>query len=255
MAASPSSNPKHAGDDRNLVPPDGSTALSFEDKVHEFWQKNQNLVLGTCAAVVLAILAKGGWDYMQRQKDLNIEGAYAAATTTEQLKRFAAEHGSHTLGAIAELRIADEAYAGGKSADAIAGYDRVIAMLQEGPLADRARLGRALAMLQGARTADGTAELQKLSADGKQLNAVRAEAAYHLASLAATAGNATEVQRLSEQLMQIDPTSPWASRAMMLRASMPAAAGPASTPGITLPAAEQGQDEAPKIELKLPGKQ
>lgn len=253
MAATSPSNPKSAGDDRNPVPQDGSAALSFEDKVHEFWRTNQNLVLGTCAVVVLAILAKGGWDYMQRQKDLNIGAAYAAATSTEQLKRFAEENRSHPLGAVAELRVADEAYAGGKSADAIAGYDRVIAMLEDGPLADRARLGRALAMIQGARTADGTAELQKLSNDVKQLKAVRAEAAYHLASLAATSGNATEVQTLAEQLMQIDPTSPWASRAMMLRASMPAAAGPAPSPGVTIPSTADGQADAPKIELKLPG--
>ena len=123
MAATPPSNPKSAGDDRKLVSPAGGAALSFEEKVHEFWKRNQNLVLGTCAAVVLAILAKGGWDHLQRQNHLRIGGAYAAATTTEQLKSFAAEHRNHPLGAIAELRIADEAYAGGKSTDAIAGYD------------------------------------------------------------------------------------------------------------------------------------
>src|SRR5688572_4825720 len=113
------STPTPAGDDRNLVAVDATTAISFEDKLQLFWKRNRTMVLGLCVAIVIVILAKGGWDYYARQKDLDIEKAYASATSTEQLKAFIAAQPNHVLGGIAQLRIADEAYAAGKSDDAI----------------------------------------------------------------------------------------------------------------------------------------
>jgi len=50
------------------------------------------------------------------------------------------------------------------------------------------------------------------------------------------------VQKYSDQLMQLDPSGPWTQRALMLRASLPAAPAPAkadvpaSGVQITLPA-------------------
>ncbi len=253
MAATPPSDPKHAGDDRNLVAVNEATALSFEDKVNLVWQKNRPLVIGACLAVIVFILGKGAWDYLARQRELDVERDYAAATTPEQLKSFAATHSGHTLGAIAQLRIADEAYAAGKSADGLAGYDKALTMLKDPPLVGRARIGRAMAKVQAGKAAEGSEELKQLANDANQLKAVRTEAAYHLASLAAEAGNSTEVQKLSDQLMQIDPTSPWVSRAMSLRASMPVTAAPAAVnaPAGTTPPASG--NESPKVEVKLPG--
>ena len=71
--------------------------------------------------------------------------------------------------------------------------------------------------------------------------APRAEAAFHLASLAVEAKDANEAQRLVDQLMQIDVSSPWTQQAMMLRASLPATPAPAAAP-------------AAAAEVKLPGK-
>ena len=45
---------------------------------------------------------------LAEQKELEIEKAFAAATTTEQLKAFAAGNSGHSLAGIAQLRIADE---------------------------------------------------------------------------------------------------------------------------------------------------
>src|SRR5688500_5386726 len=100
------STPNPAGDDRNLVAVDATTAVTFEHKLHLFWKLNRTVVFVVCIAIAVAIVAKGGWDYSARQKDLDIEKAYAAATTTEQLKAFLAAHPTHTLGGIAQLRIA-----------------------------------------------------------------------------------------------------------------------------------------------------
>ena len=244
--ATPAS-PKSAGDDRNLVAVDATTALTFEDKLELFWKKNRNLVLGACGLVLVGIVAKEGWNYLAKQKELEIGKSYAAATTPEQLKTFAAAHGSHSLGGIALLRIADDAYKAGKAADAAAGYDKALGVLKDGPLAARAQLGRALSKVQSGKAADGAGELKKLADDAKQSKPVRTEAAYHLTSLAVEAANATDAQKYVDQLMQIDPASPWTQRAMSVRASMPA------TP-TAIPAAPKADETAPGVQIKIPGK-
>jgi hypothetical protein len=219
-------------DDRNLVPTGPATA-TFEDKANAFWEKNRGLLIGLCVAVVVLLVGKGAWDHLAAQKELEIEQKFAAATTSEQLKAFAAANSGHSLAGIAYLRIADEAYTAGKGADAVAAYEQAAGLIKSGPLASRAQLGRALAKVQAGKGTEATAELKQLAGDANQAKSLRAEASYHLASLAAEARNADEVQKLSDQIMQLDPTSAWAARAMALRSSLPApAAAPAAkTPG------------------------
>lgn len=255
--ATPSS-PSRAGDDRNLVAVDATTAVTFEDKIGLFWKNNRTTVLALCALIVAGIVGKGLWDYLARAKEADIGKAYAAATTTEQLKSFSAAHTGHTLAGIAHLRMADEAYTAGKSADAIAGYDKAAAVLKTGPLAVRAKMGRALAKVLAGKTAEATAELRQVADDANQFKSVRAEAAYHLTGLAVEAGNAVEAQKLVDQLMQIDPDpqKSWTQRAMMLRATLPATPAPAvAVPAPGAPAGEK-KDEAtaPVLQLNLPGK-
>jgi hypothetical protein len=244
------STPSPAGDDRNLVSVDATPAVTFEDKLHVFWKKNRNVVIGLCIAVVLVILGRGVWHHFARQKELEIEKAYAAATTGEQWKAFSAAHSGHPLGGIAQLRIADEAYVAGKSADAIAAYDRAIAVLKNGPLASRARLGRAIAKAQAGNAAEASSELKQIADDTNQFKAIRAEAAYHLTGLAVEAGNATEAQKYVDQLNQIDPMGAWAQRASMLRATLPATPLPAA---VAAPATDLKKDE-PSVKLNVPTK-
>lgn len=256
MAANPSSNSKTpAAENVGGAQP----ALTFEEKLHQFWQTNRAAVLGLCALVLLVVIGKGWWEISQRRKERQIESAYAAATTPEQLSAFAAEHPSHELAAIAELRIADEAYSNGKAADALAGYEKACAILKDGPLATRAQLGRALAAIQAGKTSEGTEALKKITNDATALNASRAQAAYQLAALAADAGNGDEARKYIEQVNQIDPASSWARRGMMLQASLPIAVGPAAapatpaaTPSATPAAAKDAA--APSVKLNLPKK-
>src|SRR5471032_582431 len=140
--ATPSSS-KPAGDDRNLVAVDAATATSFEEKLHLFWRKNGTAVLTLVGLVLVGILAKGGWDYLGAQKELDVEKDYAASTTPEARKAFAAAHPEHVLGGIALLRDADDAYAAGKFTDALAGYTKTLTVIKDGPLAARAQLGAA----------------------------------------------------------------------------------------------------------------
>lgn len=246
--ATPSA-PQPAGDDRKLVSVDENyIAPSFEDKLNLFWKKNGTAVLVLCGLVLVGILAKGGWEYLQGQKEEEIQKAYAAATTSEQLKTFAAANSEHALAGIAQLRLADEAYTAGKFADAVTGYDKAFTSLKTGPLASRAQRGRALAKIESGKAAEAIADLKAIAADTTQAKGARAEAAYHLTSYAAETANAADVQKYSDQLMQLDPSGPWTQRALMLRAAVPAAA--AATPA---PAAA-GAAPAGGSPIKLPGK-
>jgi predicted negative regulator of RcsB-dependent stress response len=235
--ATPSA-PKSAGDDRNLVAVDENyVALTFEDRLRIYWKKNGKSMLALVVLVLLAILAKGFWDYRAGQKELELQRDYTAATTPEQLKAFASAHSGHVLSGVARLRLADGDYAAGKSTEAISGYADALAALKTGPLASRAKLGLAMAQLQGGKAAEGEAGLKQLASDATETKATRVEAAYQLASLASVAGKSDDVKKYSDQVMQIDPTSPWLQRALMLRMSQPMTAAPTSaTPAVKFPA-------------------
>lgn len=211
--------PKSVGARKAASADDEPVELSFEDRLREFWEKNSSAVTGVFLVILLAVLAKGGWQYFSAQQERQVEQAYAAAATTEQLKGFIAANPRHSLAAVAELRIADEAYQAGKFADAITYYDQAASSFKTGPLASRARLGLAIAKLEGGHTAEGDAALKAFAADPAEVKAFRAEAMFHLAGVAAEANNAADVKKYSGDLMALDPTSVWTQRALQLRAA------------------------------------
>lgn len=237
--ATPSA-PQTPGDNRKYVAVDENyVALTFEDHLRIFWKKNGKSIMALVVVVLLGILGKGLWDYSQAQKELEIGRAYAAATTAAQLKAFASSHSGHALAGIARLQVADEDYAAGRSTEAIYGYEDAASALKTGPLASRARLGLAMAKIQGGKSAEGEAALKQLLSDNTEAKATRVEAGYQLASLAQVAGRADDVKKYSDQIMAIDPTSSWLQRALLLRASLPAAtpaAAGSGAPAVKFPA-------------------
>ena len=245
MSTTPHSAPSpSAGDDRNLVSVDENyLAPTFEDRLRLFWEKNSRAVLAGCGLVLGVILVKGGYEIYVSQRNKAVAADYAAATTDAQLKSFVAGHGDHVLGGLAQLRLADQAYAAGNYTEARSAYDKASGILGKTAFGQRARLGAAVSAVQSGAAAEGEAALKQISADLALEKLVRAEASYDLASLAAAAGNAAEAIRLIEQTTTIDPEGQWADRASMLRATLPAAAQPAA------PAAKAA-DPAPAVSFK-----
>lgn len=217
------------------TPTPGAPAVANPDEVLiGFWEKNREILVVACLLVLAAILGRSGWQYFQNEKELGVEKEYAEASTPEQLRAFVEAHSGHSLAGVAELRVADAAYQSGQNADALAAYDRAAALLKTGILAARAQLGGAMIKLQTGQAADGIATLHQLADDTKGFPNIRAEATYHLASLAAEAGRADETRQLSTQLMQIDPSSPWTQRVFALQEKLPP---PAAPPAGSAPAA------------------
>ena len=77
----------------------------------------------------------------------------------------------------------------------------------------------------------GETTLKALQADTTATATLRAEAAYHLATLAHQAGRTDEAKQLLDEVTKIDATGLWAQRAFGLRAQIELAnpAAPANT--------------------------
>jgi len=237
----PESSPV-SGEATNITP-------SFEDKLQMFWDRNRKGLVLLAIAILIAITVKGAMDYLAGQKELSVQRDYAKATTNAQLKSFAAANDGHELTGVAWLQVADAAYATGQSADAVTGYQKAGSNLMPGSIADRAKLGLAMAQIQAGQTAEGTAGLKLVANTASAMSGVRTEAAYHLARLAHNAHQAAEVKQFSDLILQIDPTSPWAQRAMGLRTVEVATA---TTPDTTATAPAKADDSV--IKLNLGGK-
>jgi len=216
--------PTPAPSDPNVAP----APVSVEDSLRRIWEKNGTFISAVCVAIILVIIAKGGWDYIVARKEVETRRDYATCTTAEAYRAFAASHPGHPLAAMAELNVADDAYGSGHFGDAAADYEKAAADLPPSPFRARARLGQAMALALSGKTSDAQTDLSQILNDSSLLNAYRCEAGYHLAALAAAGNRPAEVDKLSEQLMQIDPTNPFVERTQQLRAEMPA--GPASAP-------------------------
>ena len=223
---------------------------SFAEKLHQFWQRNSSAIQIGCGLVLVGIFVRGGYEYYAKQHEMGIEREFALAGTHDQLETFAAAHEGHSLAGVAWLTLGDDAVKAGNYAEAMANYDKALPVLKDNPLAGRIKLGAAMARLLSGKTAEGESALNQIADDANQLKGLRVEAAYQLASNAAEAGKGEDVQKYTAKLMQIDSTSEWAQRAMMLRASMPVAveAPPAA------PAAPPAAAPAGGISIKIPGK-
>jgi predicted negative regulator of RcsB-dependent stress response len=234
-------DPKAPSNDPATTPEAGvPIGPSFEDRLREFWEKNSKAIYAVCAVVLLAILARGAYQYYEREKEAEIQADYAAATTPEKLKSFISANPEHSLAAAAALTLGDDAYRAGNYAEAATQYQRAADVLKSGPLAGRARLGLAMAKIGQGQTADGEEKLKQLANDVAVLKAQRSEAAYHLASMALEAGRTEDATKYLELAASVDQSGIWAQRAMGLRATLPA---PATAPTAVT---------APEVSVKAP---
>ncbi|MFT3783129.1 MAG: hypothetical protein QM790_14065 [Nibricoccus sp.] len=206
------------------------TAPSGEHHFQKFWEKNARTIYLICSIVLLVIVARGAYDWYVRSKDANVGKEFAAASTPEKLKAFAAKNSGHVLAAVAKLQIADNSYQTGNYAQAVADYQAAADALKGNVLVGRARLGVASAKMRAGQTADAESQLNLIANDASLLKTVRAEAAYQLASSAAAAGRTDDAHKFLEQLTKIEPSGVWAQRGMMLRFTLPAPSAPLAAP-------------------------
>jgi hypothetical protein len=209
--------------------------LLHEHQLKQLWDRYGSLLYMACGAVAIGILGKGGWDYLNAQKELGIQKEFAQCVSTDSFRSFAANHPGHPLTGAAELTVADNSYTAGRYAEAQGAYTSAIADLPKGPIQARAMVGLAMCQVLTGDTSDAEAGLRKLMNDTGIVKTIRCEAGYHLAVLMLGTGRGAEVQGLAEQLLRIDPSSPFAERAFSIRPAVAAPAVQPAIPGLTAP--------------------
>lgn len=218
--------------------------LPSEEELHGLWLKYRNYLFVCCAVVVLAILAQGVYKGLMARREAGIRAAFAEANTPAKLQAFIREHSGHRLAGAAYLKLGDDAYADSRFVDAGNDYEKAAAALKGTPFAGRALLGEGVSLIESGQTTEGSAILEKLADDSSGLQAVRSEAAYHLAALALAQHQYTQVEKLTDLVMQVDANGIWAQRALMLRAQVPPSAVTASPP--------KKSESGPTVSVKLP---
>jgi predicted negative regulator of RcsB-dependent stress response len=188
-----------------------------EIALHSFWEKNRTLLIGACVVALLVIIGREGWQYFADSREQEVRKEYARiADRPEQLAAFAGANADHVLAGVAYLQLADAKFTAADYKSAAENYKKAAGVIKEPVLFGRAKMGEAISILNSGDQSGAEAALKALVADASLLKAVRAEAAYHLATLADGAGNTTEVGRLVAEINKIDATGVWAQLATSL---------------------------------------
>lgn len=189
----------------------------FEVFVHAFWIKNRGFILMLCVIVLLGIVGREGWQYFSSMREQSLQQEYAQISENpEKLVSFADANSGHPLAGVAYLQVADRKFEAADYAKAATYYSKAAGSLKNEALAGRAKLGSAMCLISSGDTVGGEAALKAVGADQTISNAARAEATYHLASMALEAGRSEDVAKFVAEITKIDLGGPWAQRATML---------------------------------------
>lgn len=216
-------------------PPPRAGADAFADQMQVFWEKNRFFVFVLIAATLAIILAREGWVAYGAMRERGIQAEYAKLERIDQLPRFAEQHQGHALAGAAWLRVADDAYAKNDFRAAATNYAMAADSLDNVTLKSRARLGTAMSQIAAGDQTAGETALKSLHADEAATATLRAEAAFHLATLAHQDGRDADAAQFLDEVTKIDAMGFWAQRSFALRAQIEAAkpAAPASaTPAV-----------------------
>ncbi len=205
-------------DERNLIDLEDSFALSIEDRLSIYWQENKGFLIGCIIVLMLTVVGYQGMRILKEQTEAALKNEYAEADANNTLDEFARTHSDKALGGFAALKLADEAYANSDFGTALEFYDLAGAALEEPALAGRAKLGLAFSLYNDGKPEEGIAQLNAITSDTSLSEAARAEAAYHLAVEAHTAGRKAEFSSYAAQVSNSKFASQWQQRIQSLPA-------------------------------------
>lgn len=199
-------------DERNLIDTEESVELTIEDKVALYWMENKGFIIMSFIALAAVLVGINGVKMYGESAQKKLQAAYAEARSSETLDQFAQANADKELGGFAALTVADEAYNAEEFGKAQEYYGIAANALEGNILAGRAQLGVAFAQYNGDDTEQAIATLNAIAADTKLANAVRAEAAYHLAVDAYAAGNTDAFDSYVAQIETTDQSGQWQQR-------------------------------------------
>lgn len=159
-------------------PADAQMELALA-RVGDFWRSHiqPNLRLIVVIALALVVLGLGMRLYNQSQAD-KLARAWATVQTSDEaeaLKTVADTFKNNTVGEMAALKLATNAYRDGDAADALTHFDDFLDRFGTSSLRDEARLGRAYCLESLEQHEQAVKAFQQLAADTEN-QTVRAQA-------------------------------------------------------------------------------
>ncbi|MGF1450688.1 MAG: tetratricopeptide repeat protein [Opitutales bacterium] len=237
-------------DERNLVEVDEAFAqASFDDRLWLWWQRNGKALLTGAAVALIAAGLVQAFRMFERQQFESMQAEYAEAVgDSEALRAFGREHSGTSLGGAALLKVADETFQEGNYAEAANLYQQAAASLEGLPLATRATMAQAFALIEqgDTRVQAGYALLAQVAETSGNLPSLRAEAAFHRGVLATEAEDYATARRFFDLAVEQDQSGVWRQQVQQIERAVPelrADDGQAGDEMATDEAAESSLDE------------
>jgi predicted negative regulator of RcsB-dependent stress response len=199
-------------DERNLVDAEESEELSIEDRIHMYWVENKAFISGCITILALVIIGINGMRIYASHAESKIQGAYAEAMANDTLEAFAKDYSDKSLGGLAALDVADAAYADDDYEKAAELYALAADALNADLLVGRANLGLAFSLYYKGDTGGGLSQLKAIASDTSLSEAIRSEAAYHLAVDADVAGDTAAFESYASQVSSSTRAGQWQQR-------------------------------------------
>lgn len=199
-------------DERNLIDTEKSEEVSFEDRMHLYWIENKGFIIGCITMLALLVIGFNGMKIYVSYAEDKIQSTYAEAMANETLEDFAREYSDKPLGGLAALEVADAAYTSEDYATAAEFYALALDSLKNDILVGRASIGQAFATFYKGDSDESLAQLRAVASNTSLPEAIRAEAAYHLAVHADVAGDATEFENYAAQVTSSTSAGQWQQR-------------------------------------------
>ena len=199
-------------DERHLVDAKESEDISIEDRIHLYWTENKGFISGCILLLALVIIGFNGMRLYKQHAEAGLQAAYTEALAADDLAGFAESHRDEALGGLAALEVADGFYASEDYSSAIKYYEIAVDALDRDLLNGRAQLGLAFAIFGNGDAAKGLALLEVLADDASIPQAIRQEAAYHLAIEADVEGDAERYEQYAAQVTESGVGGQWQQR-------------------------------------------
>ena len=170
--------------------------IELEDRVWLYWKRNKSFIVTTVVAAFAIVIGVQSWKMYNAAEKARLSDAYVAASTPEELAKFAADNSGTKLAGLAVLQNADSAFVAGKYSDAQKLYSDAAADLKGTVLAYRANIGAAMSLALGSDATKGADELENIFNAASTPQAYKAQAGFLLGILKLQAGKKDEAKKI-----------------------------------------------------------
>lgn len=243
---------------KSTSPESSSEALSFEERAHIWFEKNRQMVIYGCVAIILvaAVFILMYWQHSA--KTAAARNAMASAKTVVDWEKIVASWPQSEAAPRALLLVANEQYRAGKYDEAIGTQQRFLRDYPRNEFASSAQYGIA-ASLEAKGDFAAAVDAYDAVRSGYPESMHIGEAMIGKARCLEALGKQAEAKQIYEDVMASMPNTQWQMEAMQRLAAvnrklkpLPTTAEPTPIPSLLTPPAPASQPAVPNAPAALP---